>query len=179
MFNYDSWSEKQCSRLLQLHQRYFTASTWLLWRIFSSLSLATVVMLLTFLLLYTFILPLRNVKRHSTNKPWVTDQFRRLIRCRQNALKNGQTDRCKLYGNNVQRATKQLRRKFYAREIHNLRNSDQREWWRSVKQITGLSRSSTKPLQSLANQLHDGDMHELASSVNLFFLQVAADFCSR
>ena len=120
-------------------------------------------------------LPLRNAKRHSTDKPWVTDQFRRLIRCRQNALKNGQTDRYKMYRNKVQRATKQLRRKFYTREIHNLQNSDQRKWWRSVKQITGLSRSSTMPLQSLANQLHDGDIHELASSINLFFQQVADD----
>ena len=41
-------------------------------------------------------LPLRNVKRHSTDKLWITDQLRRLIRCRQNALKNGQTDRYKM-----------------------------------------------------------------------------------
>ena len=124
--------------------------------------------------LIDYYLPLQKVKRHSTDKPWVTDQFRRLIRCRQNALKNGQVDRYKTYRNKVQRATKYLRRKFYARKIDNLRNSDQRNWWRSVKQITGLSRPSTQSLQSLANHFHDGDLHELASSINHFFQQVAA-----
>jgi len=38
--------------------------------------------------LIDYYLPLMIVKRHTTDKPWVTDQFRRLIRCRQNALKN-------------------------------------------------------------------------------------------
>jgi len=74
-----------------------------------------------------------------------------------------------MYRNKVQ-----LRWKFYDREIHNLRNSDQHEWWRSIKQITGLSRPSTKPLQSLASQLHDSDKHELASSIKLR-QQVATD----
>ena len=45
--------------------------------------------------LIDYYLPLQKVKRHSTDKPWVTDQFRRLIRCRQNPLKIGQVDRYK------------------------------------------------------------------------------------
>jgi len=44
-----------------------------------------------------------------------------------------------------------------------------------VKQITGFSQLSTQLLQSVANQFHDGDLHELASSINQFFQQVAAD----
>lgn len=44
-----------------------------------------------------------------------------------------------------------------------------------MKQITDLSRPSTQPLQSLANQFHDSSVHELASRINNFFQQVAAD----
>jgi len=121
----------------------------------------------TIISLVDYHLPLRNIKRHSTDKPWITDQLRRLTHCGQKASKNGQT--VKMYRNKVQ-----LRRKFYDREIHNLRNSDQHEWRRSIKQITGLSRPSTKPLQSLASQLHDSDKHELASSIKLR-QQVATD----
>ena len=121
----------------------------------------------TIISLVDYHLPLWKIKRHSTDKPWITDQLRRLTRCGHKASKNGQT--VKMYRNKVQ-----VRRKFYDREIHNLRNSDQHEWWRSIKQITGLSRPSTKPLQSLASQLHDSDKHELASSIKLR-QQVATD----
>jgi len=47
--------------------------------------------------LIDYYLPLLTVKRHTTDKPWITDQFRRLIRCRQNAWKNDQTVRYKSY----------------------------------------------------------------------------------
>jgi len=35
--------------------------------------------------------------------------------------------------------------------------------------------SATQPLRGLANLHHDGNMKELATSVNAFFQQVAAD----
>jgi len=81
-------------------------------------------------------LPLLTVKRHTTDKPWVTDQFRHLIRCRQHALKTGQTARYRAYRNRVQRMLNTLRRKYYARKMEGLRVSTPRSWWRSVKQVT-------------------------------------------
>ena len=89
---------------------------------------------------------------------------------------NNEMVRFRVYRNKVQRLSRQLRRKFYARKISSLRESDPRNWWRSVKQLTGQQSSRTsQPLTSLANQLHNGDMSALASSVNSFFQQVAAD----
>jgi hypothetical protein len=38
-------------------------------------------------------LPLISFKRHTVDKPWITDQFRHLIRCGQNAWRNGQLAR--------------------------------------------------------------------------------------
>jgi len=58
-----------------------------------------------------YYLLLKTVKRHSTDKPWVSDQFRHLIRCRQHALKTGQTARYRAYRNRVQRMSRTLRRK--------------------------------------------------------------------
>ena len=72
--------------------------------------------------LIDYYLPLMTVKRHTTDKPWVNDQFRRLIRCRQHALKNGQVARYRLYRNRVQRMSKVLQRKYYARKIEGLRS---------------------------------------------------------
>ena len=87
--------------------------------------------------LVDYYLPLMTVKCHTTDKPWVTDQFRRLIRCRQYALKTGQATRYRAYRNRVQRMSRTLRRKYYARKMKQLRNSDPRTWWRSVKLLTG------------------------------------------
>ena len=55
-----------------------------------------------------------------------------------------------------------------------MRTSNPCNWWRSVKLVTGL-KTSEPPLSGLDNQIHDGDMHALATSVNAFFQSVAAD----
>jgi len=87
--------------------------------------------------LIDYYLLLRTVKRHTTDKPWVIDQFRRLIRCLHNAWRNNQTERYRSYRNRVQRMSKKLQQKYYARKIEGLQVSDPRNWWRSVTLITG------------------------------------------
>ena len=86
-----------------------------------------------------------------------------MIRCKQNALRTGDTARYKAYRNKVQQMAKQLRRKYYACKVRALRECDPRNWWRNIKQITGLQSKSAEPLMALANQLHDGSTEELAS----------------
>ena len=125
--------------------------------------------------LIDYYLPLLTVTRHTTDKPWVTDHFRRLIRCRQYALKHGQAARYRSYRNRVQQMSKVLQRKYYAKKIEGLRTSNSRNWWRRVKFITGQKTSEAHPLSGLANQLHDGDTLALAANVNAFFQSVAAD----
>jgi len=71
---------------------------------FSSYGLKAHVSTVTSLLDYY--LPLMTVTRHTTDKPWVTDQFRYLIYCRQYALKNGHTVRYNAYRNRVQRMSR-------------------------------------------------------------------------
>jgi len=118
---------------------------------------------------------LLTVRRHTTDKPWVTDQFRRLIWHRQNAFRSGDKARnCKLR-NQVQWLTRQLRRKYFVKRVNGLQTSNPRNWWRTVKQVTGLQSKSTEPLVGLAQRLHDGDMHKLTNQINKFFEQVAAD----
>ena len=120
-------------------------------------------------------LPLLTVRRHSTDKPWVTDQFRQLICCRQNARKNGQMARYRSCRNKVNRMASHLRRNYYEKKVSGLREGDPLNWWRSVKQITGLKLKSAQPLSGLANQLHDGDLQKLANNINTSLQQVAAD----
>jgi len=46
--------------------------------------------------LTNYYLPLLMVRRLRTDKPWVTDQFRHLVRCRQNALKKNEMTQYKM-----------------------------------------------------------------------------------
>jgi len=113
-------------------------------------------------------LPQLIVKRHTTDKPWITDQFRRLIRCRQNALTSDDMTRYRRLRNHVQRLARQLRRKYYKRKANGLRNSNPQNWWRAVKQFTGMNPKSTETLENLAQQLYDGDVQQLADHINTF-----------
>ena len=130
--------------------------------------------------LITIYLPLRTVKRHTTDKPWVTDKFRRLIYgVVMNALTSGDTASIQAAEKSSSiRLTRQLRQKYYEKKVtvKGLRNSNPHNWSRAdVKQITGLKPRSTEPLVGLVQRLHGGDMHALAGHINKFFQQVAAD----
>ena len=68
-----------------------------------------------------------------------------------------------------------LRRKYFEKKPKGLQNTNPHNWWRVVKEITGLQQKSTEPLVGRAQRLHDGDVHKLADHINSFFQQVAAD----
>jgi len=118
-------------------------------------------------------LPLRIAVRYSTDKPWVTDEFRRLVRKRQYAWTNKNTADYKRLRNRVIRLSKELRKRFYVKKIDSLRSCDPSNWWRQTKQLIG---QSTKPdLIGLANDLTEGNIHELARRINESLVHVSAD----
>ena len=59
--------------------------------------------------------------------------------------------------------------------MEGLRVSNPRNWWRSVKLLTGQTVNKSEPLTGFANQLHDGNIQALADNINRFFQGVAAD----
>ena len=82
-------------------------------------------------------LPQRVSLRHSNDKPWVTYEFRRIIRCRQHALKTGNDGHYRCLRNTVNRASKRLRKRHYERKIRGLRECNSANWWRETKRFTG------------------------------------------
>ena len=120
-------------------------------------------------------LPTYTVKRHSTDKPWINDTFRRLIRVRQYAFRQGNLEKYKSCRNKVQRCAKLLRKKYYESKVADLRRADPRNWWSRVKNITGMSSLSSGALNGLANEKYNGDVEMLANEVNKFFHSVSSD----
>ena len=77
--------------------------------------------------------PTETVVRHTTDKPWVSDRFRDLIRRRQHAWKAGDQALYRLYRNKVNRLGKSLKQKYYDKHINGLKTSNPRNWWKGMK----------------------------------------------
>ena len=120
-------------------------------------------------------MPLCPFKHHSSEKPWVSDSFRQLIRRRQFAFRSGNVAQYKKLQNATQRAAKQLRQQYYNRKIKQLRSSDPRKWWQSVKRFIGTDQAERSEVSNLATQLNYDEDCALASDINKFFAGVASD----
>jgi hypothetical protein len=124
--------------------------------------------------LFNTYLPLRAAYRHATDKPWINDDFRALIKRRQHAWSSGNEAEFKLYRNKVQRAARYLRSKYYNYRVKALKYSDSHRWWREIKCMTGQG-TNPCPLTTLANNECGGNMTSLAAKINLFFADVSKD----
>ena len=81
--------------------------------------------------------PFKTVTRHSSDKPWVTDSFRQLIKKRQRARMSGNTTLAKQLRNKVNREAKRLRHQFYQSKIAALDESSSKDWWKQMKVLMG------------------------------------------
>ena len=68
--------------------------------------------------------PTKTVIRYTTDKPWVFDRFRDLIRKRQHACKAGDQALYRLYKNNVNRLNKSLKQIYYDKHTNGLKLSN-------------------------------------------------------
>ena len=88
------------------------------------------------------LLPTKKVRRHTTDKPWVTDHFRNLINGQQYAFTTGNTTLFRSLRIRVIREAKTIRARYYHQRIRLLLNCDPRCWWKHTKAITCLGKCS-------------------------------------
>ena len=109
-------------------------------------------------------MPLRTRSRNLNDKPWVTEELRRVIRRRQHAWVHRQVADYRRYRNKALRLAKTLRKRFYDAKVKQLRRSDNQNWWRQIKRFTGQSKQSE--LSGLANTVANGDCRLFAEMVS-------------
>ena len=68
-------------------------------------------------------IPLRTVKQHPNDKPWITPAIREFIKKRQQAWLNDDLPLYKVYRNKVIKLCKKARHKFYNDKINNIHES--------------------------------------------------------
>ena len=103
----------------------------------------------------------RKIRRCSSDRAWIDDNFRCLIRRRQIALLSENQPLYRHYRNKVNRARKSLQRKYYQRKLKSLENEHPKRWWNSVKELVGV-KVNCDNLQGLANTHCSGNFSILA-----------------
>ncbi len=118
-------------------------------------------------------LPITTVVKYDTDKPWVTEDFKRMIQKRQDAYSKSDSARFNYYRNRVNRACKSLRSKHYNKNISGLQTTNPKMWWKKTQAMIGRS-TEKNHLTVLANDVSDGDIYTLAHMINNFFHSVSS-----
>ena len=114
-------------------------------------------------------MPIRTIKKHPCDKPWVTEAMKEAIKARQSALIVGKTLLFNYWRNKVNRMNKTLRASYYKNRST---NTNSKGWYDSTKQLLGQDNNKDSGIQLLANDLYEGDTARLADEVNQFFQSV-------
>ena len=122
------------------------------------------------------IMPVRSVKVHQTDRPWVNANLKRLIKKRQQALSSGDMLLFKMLRNKVNRERKKCRAIYYNNKVRDLKDTRPRNWWREVKQLCGSGRSTRKDIRSILRIQIDCTDQELADNINEAFVSVMQEY---
>ncbi|KXJ10174.1 RNA-directed DNA polymerase from mobile element jockey [Exaiptasia diaphana] len=122
------------------------------------------------------IMPVRSIKIHESDRPWISTQFKQLVKRRQQAFASGNTPLFKILRNKVNRERKRCRKLYYENKVKDLQNSKPRDWWREVKQLCGNSKSSVRDLLSILHSDLVSDEATLANNINQAFTSVMSDY---
>ena len=119
------------------------------------------------------IFPLKTVKLHPTDKPWITSSIKQLIKNRQNAFHRGDTAQWQRLKRKVQSEIEHRKKEFYKNKIKHLRKDDCWKWWQAVNKLSGKSsRNSNFMFERDGYILSD---LKLVNSINNFYTSVNAD----
>ena len=101
--------------------------------------------------------PTKVVSHHTSDKPWIMDRLRSLVRKRQRAHMSGDIIQARILRNKVNHTASKLRHEFYQTSIASLTAAGSHDWWKHMKTIMGLKTSGNSCMQGVANKIANGD----------------------
>ena len=122
------------------------------------------------------IMPVRSIKIHETDRPWLSTQLKQLITCRQRAFASGNQPLFKTLRNKVNRERKRCRKVYYENKVRDLQDSKQRYLWREVKQLCRSAKTAGRGLTSILHSDLVCDESTLANKINKAFFNVMEDY---
>ena len=121
------------------------------------------------------LLPPKVAIRHTNDRPWITDQFRSLIRRLQAAWSSKETLNYRRLRNKINHMLPKLKKNYFATKLHCLQNTNSHNWWGQTNIISGQTTQAYSGIESLANHVTEEDVHALADKINIFFHSVSKD----
>ena len=118
------------------------------------------------------IMPVRSIKIHETDRPWVSTQLKQLITRRQKAFASGNQPLFKILKNKVNRERKHCRKVYYENKVKDLQDCKPRYWWREGKKLCGSTKTTGHGLTSILHPDLVCDESTLASKINKAFVSV-------
>lgn len=118
--------------------------------------------------------PIKYVKCHPTDKPWITPQIKQLIKERQTAFHSGNAAVWRHFWFKVKVEIEKSKRRIYADKVCHLKNSNSRKWWNVLNKMTGRKTKS----ECVSSLQVDGKTltgSELMTPLNEYCVSVNAD----
>nr|XP_054771412.1 uncharacterized protein LOC129279344 [Lytechinus pictus] len=116
--------------------------------------------------------PLKTIKLHPTDKPWITPYLKSLIHQRQVAFHNDRM-RWRYLSNKVARNVKFLKSKFYVDRVQKLKRDNPSSWYKNIKIMTGTDKRMNNDIR--VPNIQKDDQCGIANAVNDFFANVSED----
>ena len=116
-------------------------------------------------------LPLKSIKMHPDDKPWVTPFLKSLINERQKAFNNDEVSEWKRLRNKVQREKTYLKENFYKDRVMKLKRENPSSWYKHLKIMT-----STKTVSKISiPESPELDELAIADALNDHFANISSD----
>ncbi|XP_066296186.1 uncharacterized protein [Branchiostoma lanceolatum] len=84
--------------------------------------------------------PVKTVRIHKQDKPWINPHLKTLIRDRQRAFAEGNRPKWKHLRNKISKNIQSSKKAFYRNKIEPLKTTDPRKWYNAIKEITNCSK---------------------------------------
>ena len=117
-------------------------------------------------------LPPKIVKKHPTDRPWISKKLKSRIRKRQSAFpRHGKNSpNYKFWRNKVQGEVKKAKNHYYHDKVAQVESTNSSKWWRQIKSLTGQDIQQEWYYQFLEDTMNT---KLLANKINDFFASLA------
>ena len=120
-------------------------------------------------------LPLQTIKKHPTDRPWMTKKIKNCIYKRQTAFfqygKESLT--FKYWRNKTQYEIKMAKYQYYNNRVSNMTNTNSNKWWREIKRLSGQDIKQEWHHQFLDDHTN---IKSLANNINYIFVDLTNHF---
>ena len=120
------------------------------------------------------LMPMTRSKKCPVDAPWITNHFKTLIIERQKAFSTYGPDSSsfKSLRNQVNRERKICKSNYYKLRVHQMKQTDSKEWWKEVKRLSGMASTRSSDIRNIIDieNLEQLSEQELANKINEAFL---------